>query len=200
MTLLAICQLLTRKRMLRVADALGIDVDRFAGRDDLAAELAAAAELGGLTRQLNKRERLAAAKLERRAALSWRRRATTQRSPRARDRRLDSFDPPPAGGKPGPRADCPLLPCARVSCQYNLGPAHDTRAGTKGYSGQHSCALAAAAAGGMTLEQVGAELGITRQRTEQLQVRALASLAHTLAGEGLTLVDLLPPQRRERVA
>ncbi|SFD86338.1 Sigma-70, region 4 [Thiohalospira halophila DSM 15071] len=46
--------------------------------------------------------------------------------------------------------------------------------------------------GGATLEQVGAELGVTRERARQIEAQALAKLRRNLEARGLGLDDLLP--------
>ncbi|MGH8488408.1 MAG: sigma factor-like helix-turn-helix DNA-binding protein, partial [Gammaproteobacteria bacterium] len=43
-----------------------------------------------------------------------------------------------------------------------------------------------------TLEQVGCEIGVTRERVRQIQLEALRKLRHMLEGEGYS-VDALSP-------
>ncbi len=45
--------------------------------------------------------------------------------------------------------------------------------------------------GGMTLEAVGRELGLTRERIRQIESRALGKLAAALAARGIRAEDLL---------
>lgn len=45
--------------------------------------------------------------------------------------------------------------------------------------------------GGMTLEECGEVMGVTRERIRQVEKKALAKLRAALEAEGLTLEDLI---------
>ncbi len=49
---------------------------------------------------------------------------------------------------------------------------------------------------GMTLEEIGKELGITRERARQLEANALSKARKILKQRGFTLQDLLPDGER----
>lgn len=49
---------------------------------------------------------------------------------------------------------------------------------------------------GMTLEEIGKELGITRERARQLEANGLAKAKAILERRGYTLQDLLPEGER----
>ena len=72
---------------------------------------------------------------------------------------------------PRTRGDCLAgpRPCPWTGCRYHLGPARE------------SCALDLAGRGGMTLDEIGALLGVTRERIRQIEGTALAKLVPALA-------------------
>ncbi len=88
-------------------------------------------------------------------------------------------------GRPRTRADCKDLPrpCPFVGCQFNLyldvTPLGTIRwnYGCEPWEMASSCARDAADEGGMTLEETGAMIGITRERVRQLETAALERLA-----------------------
>lgn len=75
-------------------------------------------------------------------------------------------------------------PCGYVSCRHHTYLDVDPRTGSikLNHPGvaladlADTCSLRAAKAGGMTLDEVGARLSITRERSRQLETRALAAL------------------------
>lgn len=78
-------------------------------------------------------------------------------------------------------------PCAFVSCKHHLyldinpvtGSIKINYPDLEPEELEHPCALRIAATGGVTLEEVGVRLNLTRERVRQVEVRAL----HKLAGE-----------------
>lgn len=87
--------------------------------------------------------------------------------------------------QPATRGECRSVarPCPYVGCKYHLFldelPSrsllfnHPAREPSEL---SHSCSLDVADLGGATLEEVGAVLGITRERVRQIQERALVKL------------------------
>jgi len=53
---------------------------------------------------------------------------------------------------------------------------------------------------GMTLEEVAAELGVTRQRVQQIEKKALGKLRRALARQGLRFEDLTTGTTSVRVS
>lgn len=106
---------------------------------------------------------------------------------------LDPEQPgmPPRYWRPQTRGDCEdgTRPCPFVACRYNL-LADITPAGSirlpfgedVGAMGElsHTCALDAAEAGGMTLEQVAALTNLTRERVRQIERMASAKLRQSM--------------------
>lgn len=80
-------------------------------------------------------------------------------------------------------ADCTHVapgPCPESDCRYSLRPHWRQRGGLPSWV--PACALEVAelsAGSGLTLEVVGALLGVTRQAAEHLENRALAKLARS---------------------
>jgi len=79
--------------------------------------------------------------------------------------------------KGGPR------PCPFVGCRWHLylevrasGMIRIVRPGLEPWELEESCALDAADRGGLTLDEVGARLGVTRERVRQIEKRALERL------------------------
>ena len=90
---------------------------------------------------------------------------------------------------PATTADCPAVrPCPYVSCGLHLAGDGDPRTGNirVGFPGPdgepdldampETCTLDVAARGGMTLEEVGDVLNLTRERTRQIERRATEDL------------------------
>ena len=79
--------------------------------------------------------------------------------------------PLPRGPVPQTRADCLIggfnagRPCRWHTCRYHL------------MNEKGTCALDFADKGGMTLEEVGEILGVTRERVRQIETLALSKLA-----------------------
>ena len=98
------------------------------------------------------------------------------------------------------RAACPKVrPCDRYSCPHHLWvederpgrPHHGISPPPKVRARGESCALDVAEAGESTAEQVAAHLGVTAERVNQLEDRALAKVSAASAVEAY-LEDLHP--------
>jgi hypothetical protein len=89
--------------------------------------------------------------------------------------------------RPRTRADCAKVPrpCPYVSCKYHLYIDVNPLTGSikinfpdlEVWELEHSCALDVAQQGGITLEEVGEILNLTRERIRQVEVRGLMRLA-----------------------
>lgn len=98
------------------------------------------------------------------------------------------------------RAQCPKVrPCDRYSCQHHLWvederpgrPHHGNSPPPKLKVRAESCALDVAGQGDSTAEQVAAHLGVTSERVNQIEDRALAKVSAAAAVEAY-LEDLHP--------
>ena len=88
--------------------------------------------------------------------------------------------------RPTARGECANVarPCPYVSCKYHLYIDVNPSTGSikvnfpdrEVWELQHSCALDVAQQGGITLEEVGEILNLTRERIRQVEVRGLAKL------------------------
>jgi hypothetical protein len=88
--------------------------------------------------------------------------------------------------RPASRGECANVarPCPYVSCKYHLYIDVNPRTGSikinfpdkEVWELQHSCALDVAQQGGITLEEVGEILNLTRERIRQVEVRGLMKL------------------------
>ena len=126
-----------------------------------------------------------------------RRSRTMSRKEMARDlrrRRLGGeLDPEEAellksieGMRPRTRAECinGPRPCLFVSCKHNLYLDVNPETGSiklnfpdkEIWELEHTCALDVAEKGGITLEEVGAIMNLTRERIRQVETRGLAKL------------------------
>ena len=108
--------------------------------------------------------------------------------------------------RPQTRGDClpggcnGARPCPWVSCRAHLAIDVDERTGSlklnfpdvEVWEMESTCALDIADLGGITLEETGVAMALTRERTRQLEVRGLAKTA-----QSSTLLDYLdaPPAR-----
>lgn len=91
---------------------------------------------------------------------------------------MDEYEPE----RPRSRLDCLVeeRPCPWVSCKHHLyldvsevGSVKLNFPDLEPWEMEDSCALDAADEGGLTLDRVGELLNITRERTRQIEVRAL---------------------------
>ena len=88
--------------------------------------------------------------------------------------------------RPKARGECANVarPCPYVSCKYHLYIDVNPATGSikinfpdlEVWELQHSCALDVAGQGGITLEEVGEILNLTRERIRQVEVRGLMKL------------------------
>ena len=88
--------------------------------------------------------------------------------------------------RPATRGECANVarPCPYVSCKYHLYIDVNPRTGSikinfpdkEVWELEHSCALDVANQGGITLEEVGEILNLTRERIRQVEVRGLMKL------------------------
>jgi hypothetical protein len=95
--------------------------------------------------------------------------------------------------RPKVRADCAAgpRPCPYVSCKFNLYVDVNPRTGSvkmnfpdkEIWELADTCALDVADRGGITLEEVGAIMNLTRERVRQLETRGLAKL-RVIADDG----------------
>ncbi len=96
--------------------------------------------------------------------------------------------------RPVSRGECANVarPCPYVSCKYHLYIDVNTNTGSikinfpdkEVWELENSCALDVAQQGGITLEEVGEILNLTRERIRQVEVRGLAKLKEA-GGEDL---------------
>ena len=90
------------------------------------------------------------------------------------------------GMRPKTRAECVNgpRPCLFVSCKHNLYLDVNPETGSiklnfpdkEIWELEHTCALDVAEKGGITLEEVGAIMNLTRERIRQVETRGLAKL------------------------
>lgn len=204
--LLTILGVLSRKRLLRISDEFDVVVDRKVSAEKLAAQLAASTAIGvqslleHLTgaewarvcaaadvgprgrergyRDKSTREEVISEGLAQRVVAS----PASPDSPlpetaerRRRRARARLFQAAFEGGRPRPqtRAQCVdgPRPCPWTDCRYHLGPLHK-----RGKRARETCTLDVAQRDGVTLEVVGNELGLTRERIRQVETKAFKSL------------------------
>lgn len=87
-------------------------------------------------------------------------------------------------------------PCRQTGCRYHLD--HDRGRGTARTSDE-TCSLDLAERGGMTLEEVGDVLGITRERIRQIEAKALTKLGRhgaVLQGDKRAPEPVARPERK----
>jgi len=89
---------------------------------------------------------------------------------------------------------CAVRPCPYVSCKHHLFLDVNPETGSIKLNFPHlevwemgeSCALDVAERGGITLEEVGEIMNLTRERIRQVEVRGLLKLKVTAATDGIT--------------
>jgi len=89
---------------------------------------------------------------------------------------------------------CGERPCPFVSCKYHLYLDVNPETGSIKLNFPHlevwemndTCALDVADRGGITLEEVGEIMNLTRERIRQVEVRGLLKLKMTASGDGIT--------------
>jgi hypothetical protein len=101
--------------------------------------------------------------------------------------------------RPKSRGECANVsrPCPYVSCKYHLYIDVNPATGSikinfpdlEVWELQHSCALDVANTGGITLEEVGEILNLTRERIRQVEVRGLLKLKEEGGEEMLTYLS-----------
>jgi hypothetical protein len=94
--------------------------------------------------------------------------------------------PPVDIPRPGNRAECSqeIRPCPWVACKHHLYLDVNPETGSikinfpdlEPWELQHTCALDVADRGGITLEEVGEIMNLTRERIRQVEVRGLLKL------------------------
>lgn len=111
------------------------------------------------------------------------------------ERRLSEMMPTPGGvDRPLTRSDCeadPGRPCPWVSCSHHLYLDVNPETGAIKLNFPHlevwemaeTCSLDVADRGGITLEEVGAILNLTRERIRQVEVRGLSKIKDDTDGE-----------------
>ena len=114
-----------------------------------------------------------------------------------RRRLLGTVDPEEAallteinGSRPKSRADCisSPRPCVFVSCKYNLYLDVNPETGSiklnfpdkEIWELEYTCALDVAEKGGITLEEVGEIMNLTRERIRQVETRGLEKVRTTV--------------------
>jgi hypothetical protein len=109
--------------------------------------------------------------------------------------------PGPKTGLPTSRGECEGHegPCPLVSCRWNLYLDVNPRNGNiklnfpdkEVWELRQTCALDVADRNGVTLEELGALVNLTRERVRQLETQALASLAADTSPAAVALADYL---------
>ena len=97
------------------------------------------------------------------------------------------------GSRPRSRADCinSPRPCVFVSCKYNLYLDVNPETGSiklnfpdkEIWELEYTCALDVAEKGGITLEEVGEIMNLTRERIRQVETRGLEKVRHATEAE-----------------
>lgn len=100
--------------------------------------------------------------------------------------------------RPGHRTECSpgaggLRPCPYVACKHHLYLDVNPNTGSiklnfpdlEVWEMAETCALDVAERGGITLEEVGEILNLTRERIRQVEVKGLSKLRETASGLGL---------------
>ena len=101
-------------------------------------------------------------------------------------------------GKPETRGECAgsvgVRPCPHVSCKHHLYLDVNPETGSIKLNFPHlevwemkeTCSLDVAGRGGITLEEVGEIMNLTRERIRQVEVRGLLKLKMTAEDDGIT--------------
>jgi hypothetical protein len=123
--------------------------------------------------------------------------------PLSRDERDAAWEmPEPDVDRPVTRGDCDSMPrpCPFVSCAHHLYLDANPESGSLKLNFPHldvhemaeTCTLDVADRGGITLEELGAILNLTRERIRQIEVSGLAKIKNHTGGElGI------PPERTD---
>lgn len=122
------------------------------------------------------------------------------------ERRYAALDVYPSDvDRPYSRGDCSDMPkpCPFVSCSHHLYLDVNEETGAIKFNFPHlevwemeeTCSLDVADRGGITLEEVGAIMNLTRERIRQVEVRGLVKI-RMQSGEALGIVDH-PPGNHE---
>ncbi|RME52097.1 DNA-binding protein [Candidatus Woesearchaeota archaeon] len=103
--------------------------------------------------------------------------------------------------KPRLRSQCRegMRPCPHVSCKYHLYLDVNPETGSIKFNFPHqevheleeTCALDVAERGGVTLEEVGEHMNLTRERIRQLEATAIQKVTEKIEELGLT-EELIP--------
>lgn len=89
-------------------------------------------------------------------------------------------------------------PCPFATCRYYMAPERRRKDGTlyaDQPSGTQSCALDVADAGISTLDEIGALMGIVRERVRQIEFKAIVKLRAACKSVGLDLEDIIDRPR-----
>lgn len=115
-----------------------------------------------------------------------------RRDVRAENKHLTVLDEPPVdlSGRPRTRGDCELgpRPCPWIGCRHNLyldvkenGAIKFNFPHLEPWEMADSCALDVADRGGVVLDQVAVCLGLTRERSRQLELWSVGRLRQAVA-------------------
>jgi len=135
---------------------------------------------------------------------------TISRTALAREVRLHAAaKPPPDIPRPATRGECrgQDRPCPWVACKHNLYLDINPETGSikinfpdlEPWELKHTCALDVAERDGVTLEEVGAILNLTRERARQLEVSGLLKIKMASPSPDEVGSRLLPGARASEV-